>query len=71
MANSFHHQAVEPRRLGRGLQATAWTDDGVIEALELEQSGRLVLGVQWHPERQTEEPQHRAIFEALVAAARH
>jgi len=70
LANSFHHQAVQPGRLGRGLVATAWAEDGVIEALEPPQGGRFVLGVQWHPERQTEEPQQHAIFEALVRAAR-
>jgi putative glutamine amidotransferase len=71
MANSFHHQGVQPQRLGRGLVATAWsTADGVIEAIEPPEAGRFVLGVQWHPERQTNEPQHMAIFEALVKAAR-
>jgi len=71
MANSFHHQAVEPQRLGRGLVATAWsTVDEVIEAIEPAEAGRFVLGVQWHPERQTDEPQQKAIFEALVKAAR-
>ena len=43
--NSIHHQAVaEP---GPGLRATAWSADGVIEAVEADG----VLGVQWHPER--------------------
>lgn len=42
--NSHHHQAVsEPGPL---LQATGWSDDGVIEAMEAEN----VLAVQWHPE---------------------
>ena len=54
----------------RGLVATAWALDGVIEALEPAQGGRFVLGVQWHPERQTEEPQQRAIFEALVISSK-
>jgi putative glutamine amidotransferase len=43
--NSIHHQAV--RKAGEGLHATAWSDDGVIEAVE----GDELLGVQWHPER--------------------
>lgn len=43
-----HHQAVKD--LGKGLKATAHTDDGIIEAVEME--GRpFVIGVQWHPER--------------------
>lgn len=69
MANSFHHQAVQPRRLGRGLIATAWAADGVIEALEPASGARFILGVQWHPERQADEPRHQAVFRALVQAA--
>ena len=57
-----HHQAI--RDLGRGLVPTASTDDGVIEAVEL-QSARFVLGVQWHPEEQGD----RRPFDALVRAA--
>lgn len=70
MTNSYHHQAVLPDRIGAGLMATAWAPDGVIEALEMAGSERWVLGVQWHPERQTDESAHRAIFEALAAEAR-
>ena len=69
MATSFHHQAVDPQRLGTGLVATAWAADGVIEAIEPAGGARFVLGVQWHPERQTDEPQHHAIFKALVQEA--
>lgn len=47
--NSTHHQAV--RKLGRGLKATAFSPDGIIEAYEHE-SG-LILGTQFHPERLT------------------
>ena len=59
---SYHHQAV--RRLGKGLVAVAWTDDQVVEAIEL-QGHRFGLGVQWHPE-EGDDPR---LFEALVAAA--
>jgi len=42
--NSIHHQGVaDPGRL----RATAWSPDGLIEAIE----GERTLGVQWHPER--------------------
>jgi len=47
MTNSAHHQAAG--RPGRGVSVTAWSEGGVIEALEL--PGRPVLGVQFHPER--------------------
>ena len=47
--NSNHHQAV--CRTGRELAVCQWAPDGVIEALC---HTRLpVLGVQWHPERQS------------------
>ncbi len=68
-ANSFHHQAIDPARLGRGLVASAWSDDGVIEAAELP-GDRLVVGIQWHPERQAGEPAGDPLFTALVEAAR-
>ena len=61
--NSFHHQAV--KALGKNLVATAWAQDGTIEAVE-DQNGRLVLGVQWHAEGLED---HGPLFEALVAAA--
>ena len=58
-----HHQAIE--RLGVGLTATAWSDDGVIEAVEL--AGRpFVIAVQWHPEMSEDD----SLFIALAAAAR-
>lgn len=47
--NSFHHQAVG--RVADGFMAAATAADGVIEAIEpREDTGRFVLGVQWHPE---------------------
>ncbi|MGO5021631.1 gamma-glutamyl-gamma-aminobutyrate hydrolase family protein [Lawsonibacter sp. LCP25S3_G6] len=45
--NSFHHQAVD--RLGEGLRAIAWSEGGVMEALDC--PDRPILGVQFHPER--------------------
>jgi gamma-glutamyl-gamma-aminobutyrate hydrolase PuuD len=57
-----HHQAIE--RLGVGLTATAWSDDGVIEAVEL--AGHpFVIAVQWHPEVTEDD----SLFIALAAAA--
>jgi putative glutamine amidotransferase len=50
---------------GPHLQATAWSDDGVIEAVE----GDDVLGVQWHPERLfATDARHLAPFRWLVGA---
>ncbi len=67
--NSTHHQAVAA--LGRGLRATAWAPDGIIEAVEGDGAGRLLIGVQWHPEElvHADDPLHRALFERLVQCA--
>ena len=45
--NSAHHQCVD--RLGDGLRAAAWSEDGVIEACR--HKSLPVYSVQWHPER--------------------
>jgi putative glutamine amidotransferase len=66
--NSTHHQAV--CEAGRGMRVVARSGDGVIEAIEDPAPGRFFLGVQWHPEDLLGEPPHRALFEALVQAAR-
>lgn len=46
--NSFHHQGID--RLGAGLRAVGWADDGLVEAVEATDYP-WVIGVQWHPER--------------------
>ena len=46
---SNHHQAL--RHLGRDLQAVQVAPDGIIEAVE--HTALPILGVQWHPERQS------------------
>jgi putative glutamine amidotransferase len=75
MTNSSHHQAVHPKKIGKYLCASAWSKDGVIEAIEPSEgspwalSGRFILGVQWHPEQMQEEEPHRLIFRAFVDAA--
>ena len=64
--NSFHHQAVD--RVGPGLRVCAVASDGTIEGLE-DPAQPFVVGVQWHAETLVEGPEHRALFEELVAAA--
>lgn len=45
--NSFHHQCINA--LGRNLNISATTDDGIIEAVEMTDRS-FGLGIQWHPE---------------------
>jgi putative glutamine amidotransferase len=58
-----HHQAVE--RLGEGLTAVAWAQDGTVEAAEAD-GARFVVGVQGHPEVGDD----ARLFAGLVEAAR-
>lgn len=60
---AYHHQGVES--LGAGLVASAWTPDGLVEAVE-DPTMPFCVGVQWHPEVGVDP----SLFEALVAAAR-
>lgn len=71
--NSAHHQAIG--ELAPMLRATAWTRDGIVEAIELieEDAARapFLLGVQFHPERLIDEhPEFLRIFKAFVKACR-
>ncbi len=61
--NSFHHQAVDA--LGKNLAATAWAEDGTIEAIE-QPGERMVMGVQWHAEGLRA---HGPLFDLLIEAA--
>jgi putative glutamine amidotransferase len=69
LVNSHHHQAIEA--VGRELVATAWTADGLVEAMEDPRGDRFALAVQWHPEIAWEaDVFSRAIFESFIGAAR-
>ncbi len=46
--NSAHHQAIG--RLGNGLMASGWAEDGCIEAIEWADDDYWLVGVQYHPE---------------------
>jgi putative glutamine amidotransferase len=59
---SHHHQGIG--RLGAGLRAVAWADDGTPEGIE-DPERRFAVGVLWHPEA----GEDGALFDALVAAA--
>ena len=67
MVNSFHHQALDPEHLGNGLEIAAVAFDGTVEAVEMP-GKRMVLGVQFHPERMDDLAPE--IFGLLVKEAR-
>lgn len=62
--HSYHHQAVDA--VGDGLLVTARSDDGTVQALEVD-GARFGVAVQWHPEEQIDDIR---LFEGLVQAAR-
>lgn len=73
LVNSVHHQAV--RTLAPGLTATAWSSDGLVEALERIDDDHFLVGVQWHPEWLHARSPHAArrapgdpLFAAFLAA---
>ena len=61
-----HHQSVE--KLGEGLRVVARSDDGVVEAIEM-QGKAFAIFVQWHPERMDGTPHREKLFRALVEAS--
>ena len=66
--NSYHHQAVKD--LGKGLMADAKADDGIIEAIHLDDESQWILGVQFHPEQLARKnDEFKSIFTELVKQA--
>jgi putative glutamine amidotransferase len=66
--NAHHHQAV--KKLGDKLVASAWAEDGIIEAIEMPDK-KFVMGVQSHPEslEAAAVPVWQKFFRAFVDAA--
>jgi putative glutamine amidotransferase len=63
---SHHHQALD--KLGAGLVPVGWAEDGLLEAVELDECW--VLGLQWHAEATAAaDPTQQALFDALVREA--
>ncbi|MCI6639234.1 MAG: gamma-glutamyl-gamma-aminobutyrate hydrolase family protein [Pygmaiobacter massiliensis] len=61
--NSYHHSAV--KQLGQGLQATAFSPDGLVEAVELS-AQRFAAAVQWHPEMMYDSSWQQSLFSAFI-----
>lgn len=74
--NSYHHQALKSP--GKNLKVVARSDEGIIEAIEAEDSDqRFLIGVQWHPEdlagiddNSLTNNCFQQLFKALIASAK-
>ena len=65
--NTCHHQAV--KKLGKGLIVSARSKDGIIEAIEAKNYPFLV-GVQWHPEKDLEDPLQSKLIKEFISASK-
>lgn len=66
---SVHHQGID--RVGEGLRAVGWSDDGLVEALEPEADEGWLVAVQWHPEATAaDDPSQQVLFDTLTEEAR-
>lgn len=67
--NSLHGQGINT--LGKGLQALAHAEDGLIEAVHLPAMAQFTLGVQWHPEWEAaRNPFSIRLYQAFAEACR-
>lgn len=64
---STHHQACD--KLGAGIRAIGWAEDGVVEAISIDGHPQ-VIAVQWHPElTAAKDPRQQNLFDWLVRQA--
>jgi len=69
VVNSRHHQAIE--KVAPGFEASAHSEDGMIEAIEPSQKDCFFLGVQWHPEEMIEKnAEQKNLFLRLLEEAK-
>ncbi len=63
VVNSSHHQGM--RRIPEGFVATSFSADGFVEAIESADGD--VIGVQFHPEYECDQPEYPKLFEYLIS----
>jgi putative glutamine amidotransferase len=72
--NTYHHQALRPEHLGRGLSIAGTSphpEGEIVEALEDASPSRWLMAVQSHPERtEFTSPEFERLWAEFVAAAR-
>ena len=64
VVNSFHFWCID--KLASGLRAVAWSEDGIIEAVEWKE--KKIFATQWHPELSymTGDPVEHKFFENFI-----
>jgi len=67
IVNSSHHQGI--KNLGKNLKVTAWSSDGLVEAVEPMNGKVKFIAVQWHPELMQDDPIQKRLFQWLVEEA--
>jgi putative glutamine amidotransferase len=72
--NTYHHQAIRPEQVGRGLRISGYSehpDGDLVEAFEDEDPDRWLMAVQSHPERtEFTSPEFERLWAAFLDAAR-
>ena len=66
---STHHQGI--RDLGSDLRPIAWSDDGLIEAIEDSKLPNSFIAVQWHPELMPNNINQKKLFSWLISEAKN
>lgn len=66
--NSYHHQGIN--ELGKGLKVAALSEEGLIEAVYLDDK-KFVLAVQWHPEMMYDHEEMNMIFKKFIKACKN
>ncbi len=66
--NSLHHQAI--KRVGRGLKVTAYSEDGLVEAVEAADDYPYLVAVQWHPEEIIDRPEQKKMLQQFLDRCR-
>lgn len=69
--NSRHHQGIASEFVSDQFRVTAIAPDGIVEAVEMKDA-RFVVGVGWHPEKESDEYIHQIsgpLFQAFVDAS--
>jgi putative glutamine amidotransferase len=71
--NTYHHQAIRPDQVGRGLRISGYSphpDGDLVEAFEDPDPDRWLVGVQSHPERtEFTSPEFERLWASFVEAA--